>query len=418
MTRDMAKGICQYFMDARLIENAADVTVAQFKDRGLYRLTPKGLHILERFITKNGISADHLLKIFAEQPICMRLLHLERHTADDEILISRPVMEILFRRFVGKEPNVAPPQVKTGITTLPAAAKSSGSISGSTLGEADRALGVTMWKHGGAAAESKIKPTKAGPDATHPWVFSAVTALEWLNDLTTIVGRDEASEIAAHFVRYGFIALVPEKLAKVYDSTEVTVVVGEKPTVNRFQICLTARQLTFRSEQDQGAFRYHEKALYRVTVEGTRVAGWNSSIDVSPEGSPDPNAARAKPARLLRKPSSTDPLGNLSGSMEKLQVRDSYATKLRQVLEEPNLRSLFREFLRSNFCEENLSFWLDVQDFKRRFNTTSSAVAPGAEKGEKKSGGQAVMERHQRDLIAMAFVIYNSESIMPMLCLI
>lgn len=405
-------------MDARLIENAADVTVAQFKDRGLYRLTPKGLHILERFITKNGISADHLLKIFAEQPICMRLLHLERHTADDEILISRPVMEILFRRFVGKEPNVAPPQVKTGITTLPAAAKSSGSISGSTLGEADRALGVTMWKHGGAAAESKIKPTKAGPDATHPWVFSAVTALEWLNDLTTIVGRDEASEIAAHFVRYGFIALVPEKLAKVYDSTEVTVVVGEKPTVNRFQICLTARQLTFRSEQDQGAFRYHEKALYRVTVEGTRVAGWNSSIDVSPEGSPDPNAARAKPARLLRKPSSTDPLGNLSGSMEKLQVRDSYATKLRQVLEEPNLRSLFREFLRSNFCEENLSFWLDVQDFKRRFNTTSSAVAPGAEKGEKKSGGQAVMERHQRDLIAMAFVIYNSESIMPMLCLI
>lgn len=112
----------------------------------------------------------------------------------------------------------------------------------------------------------------------------------------------------------------------------------------------------------------------------------------------------------MRKPSSTDPLGSLSGSMEKLQVRDSYATKLRQILEEPNLRSLFREFLRSNFCEENLSFWLDVQDFKRRFNTTSSAVAPGADKGERKSGGQAVMERHQKDLIAMAFVIYNSES--------
>lgn len=134
----------------------------------------------------------------------------------------------------------------------------------------------------------------------------------------------------------------------------------------------------------------------------------------SEEGSPDPSAVHGKPTRLMRKASPKDPLGNLVGSMDKLQVRDSYATKLRQILEEPNLRSLFREFLRANFCEENLSFWLDVQDFKRRFNTTSSAIAPGADKGEKKANGQAVMERHQRDLIAMAFVIYNSEWNLPL----
>lgn len=231
MTRDMAKGICQYFMDARLIENATDVTSAQFKDRGLYRLTPKGLHILERFITKNGISADHLLRIFAEQPICMRLLHLERHAADDEILVSRPVMEILFRRFVGKEPNVAPAQAKAGITTMPAAAKSSGSIPGSTLEEADRALGITVWRHGGPVGTGHTRGAGAGSAERRDWVFSAVTALEWLNDLTTIVGRDEASEIAAHFVRYGFITLVPDKLAKVFDSTKVAVVYGEDSDV-------------------------------------------------------------------------------------------------------------------------------------------------------------------------------------------
>lgn len=96
-----------------------------------------------------------------------------------------------------------------------------------------------------------------------------------------------------------------------------------------------------------------------------------------------------------------------------MQLKDSYTTKLRQILEEPNLRSAFREFLRSNFCEENLSFWLDIQDFKRRFNTTSSAVAvPGVQRGSEKGvSGPAAMERHQRDLIAMAFVIYNSELI-------
>jgi hypothetical protein len=35
-------------------------------------------------------------------------------------------------------------------------------------------------------------------------------------------------------------------------------------------------------------------------------------------------------------------------------LKESHTTKLTQILEEPALRSLFREFLRSNFCEENL----------------------------------------------------------------
>jgi hypothetical protein len=94
---------------------------------------------------------------------------------------------------------------------------------------------------------------------------------------------------------------------------------------------------------------------------------------------------------------------------KEVHAKDSHAARLKQILDEPALRSLFREFLRANFCEENLSFWLDVQDFKRRFNTTSSAVAaPGATK-QTKTTGHAAMEKHQQDLIAMAFVIYNSE---------
>lgn len=95
-----------------------------------------------------------------------------------------------------------------------------------------------------------------------------------------------------------------------------------------------------------------------------------------------------------------------------MHAKDSHAARLKQILDEPALRSLFREFLRANFCEENLSFWLDVQDFKRRFNTTSSAVAVSTPTGGKqgRDTGHAAMEKHQQDLIAMAFVIYNSES--------
>ena len=92
MTRDMAKAMSQHFMDARLIENAADPTSNLFKDRGVYQLTPKGLHVLERFISKNGINSDHLQPVFASNPICIKLLHLERRSADDEIIVTQSVI--------------------------------------------------------------------------------------------------------------------------------------------------------------------------------------------------------------------------------------------------------------------------------------------------------------------------------------
>lgn len=91
------------------------------------------------------------------------------------------------------------------------------------------------------------------------------------------------------------------------------------------------------------------------------------------------------------------------------RTRESNTDRLRYILEEPQLRALFREFLRSNFCEENLSFWLDVKDFKRKFNITSSATAittTPATRG-RHTPGQVAMERHHESLINTAFVIYN-----------
>jgi hypothetical protein len=96
------------------------------------------------------------------------------------------------------------------------------------------------------------------------------------------------------------------------------------------------------------------------------------------------------------------------------QPKDSHTARLKQILDEPALRSLFREFLRDNFCEENLSFWLDTQDFKRKFNTTSSTSVPGGQAGAKKGTmSHQAMEKHQTELHAMAFVIYNSEPSCP-----
>ncbi len=175
--------------------------------------------------------------------------------------------------------------------------------------------------------------------------------------------------------------------------------------------------------------------MYKITLEGSRCASWDeasknagrtlqgdsgSLVDIAIRSSEDLSEAGGErlslaEKRLRRKPSLTDRL-----QLERLDLgdgvqhhKDSHTVKMTQILEQTELRSAFREFLRANYCEENLSFWTEVQDFKKRFNTTSSAgAAPGMI--DSRDGGRTVghraMEKHQQDLISMAFVIHNSQS--------
>lgn len=222
MTREMAKGICQHFMDARLIENAADLTSNTFKDRGVYMLTPKGLHILERFISKNGISADHLLRVFATQPICMKLLHLERRASDDEVLVTKPMVEVLFRRFVGRTPNMSKltDEQYAAVQAQTTRSTSATGASSSVHDDLDRTLGIALRKY---MANPPLPGAKGKADPPE-LIFYAVTAIDWLLDFTTLVGKDEASEMLAHFVRYGFIKIVPDKASKNRDDSTTTMV--------------------------------------------------------------------------------------------------------------------------------------------------------------------------------------------------
>ncbi|KAG6332123.1 hypothetical protein ID866_6968 [Astraeus odoratus] len=383
MTRDMAKAMCQHFMDARLIENAADQGSNLFKDRGTYVLTPKGLHVLERFISKNGINSDHLQHVFSTQPICIKLLHLERRAADDEIIVTQSVITALFRRFVGRQPNYPP--------------SNSGPLD--AFGEYhERSKGVQLMD-----VQERAQPSLSRSTSAHKYCFAAVSALEWLCDFTSVVGREEAAEMAAQFVRFGLITLVSDKRKN-----------------NDSAIIFT----------QHGEFRCTAKAVYKVTEEGKRLAQWDE-VSASPlssttnlhgdrhslDGSIAEVGAKSGPeavvnaadAKIHRRISMAEKLNIAYEAGEKKTNVKSNMDRLNYILEEPSYRALFRDFLKANFCEENLSFWLDVEDFKRKFNITSSAQAtvPSGRTAFRSTPGQAAMERHHETLIQTAFQIYN-----------
>lgn len=379
MTREMAMAMSQHFMDARLIENAVDPNINLFKERGVYQLTPKGSHVLERFVNKNGINADHLQSSFQTQPICIKLLHLERRSGDDEIIVSQGVITALFRRFAGRLPNYTNPNSAGDVFTK----------------YNERTRGVQLHDY-----IEKAQPLLGKSQQVHKYCFTAVNALEWLCDFTSIVGREEAAEMAAQFVRFGLVSLVHDKRKN-----------------NDSGIVYTVRNSTPGSNLPQGEFRCTNKATYKMTEEGYRIARWDGTQSLN-SGSPNGSTSN-----LTAERSSMDSMGDGVDGSRKLHRRvsladrfnlgnqaklhkESNAERLRTILEDISTRHLFREFLRSNFSEENLSFWLDVEDFKRKFGVTSSAVAVGT-RSNVRTPGQAAMEKHHESLINIALSIYN-----------
>lgn len=167
---------------------------------------------LERFVSKNGISQQQLLKVFASQPICMKLLHLERRPADDELFASRQVIEMLFRRFAGRAPNLVPlPEVgSSGSSTGSGSQTGVGGpgtalFASSSTDAIDQTQGVAL-----RPLHDRHKPS-GRVILTHEYTLGAMQAVEWLLDFTTMASKEEAVESATHFVRYGFIELVQEK---------------------------------------------------------------------------------------------------------------------------------------------------------------------------------------------------------------
>ncbi|PLW55431.1 hypothetical protein PCANC_07046 [Puccinia coronata f. sp. avenae] len=415
MNRDIAKGICQHFMDARLIENAADPLNPTFKERGIYQITPKGLHVLERFITKNGIHADHLVRVFTTQPICMKLLHLERRPTDDEIHITPNVITVVFKRFSGgRSPNyvVDPVDIQRNTQAHPF------TFNPQLPPHYDRSLGVEL---------QDVRERAATGTLLIKHVFSSLAAIDWLVDFSTCSGREEAAELLAHFVRYGLLALHIDR-SKGADK------------VSQMQVRAPPGEATLPGVALEGQFKYGPKVTYRFTDEGRRLSGVDGAGD-----RPHPKLAggvseddlqsvshhqhHTAPSSIGHALSPTAPMSGIEDSNEGRQVlrdilhadntdgsawvRDAVSStaRLKAILGEPALRSLFRDFLRSHICEENLHYWIDVQEFRRRFATSSTAVGIGPTQSSKKktpANAATAMELHQEKLVTTALLIFNT----------
>nr|CDP30692.1 Putative Developmental regulator flbA [Podospora anserina S mat+] len=318
MAKDMARSICQRFLEARFIESADGRYQQVYTMKGsVWQLTPKGISILDRFCSRNGIQQKQVAELVgASLP---QLVSLERDGQTDKLLTDRGTIEVIFRRFIGANG----PNVKSSVSSAD---------SDSLSDYKDGLTGVKM------AAERKVG------GKTFKDTFTGKSATDWLMDCSTTVDRRETIEIASLFVEYDLMEAVQQDRSHM----------SQYPAHNLFQPT--------------------KHAIYQVTAKGRDLV----------------NGALAR-----GRPSESDGHNTRSGI-----AKDSNTQRLDKILNDPALRLLFRENLRETHCEENLSFYIDVDEFVRQCRTAIKSVQRTPANVSSLDGIKEIM--------AQAYGIYNA----------
>ena len=318
MTKDMARSICQRFLDARFIESADGKYQQNYTMKGtVWQVTPKGICILDRFCSRNGIQQKEAYELIGTS--VSQLVILERDTQTDKIVTDKSTIEVIFRRLVGTHGLNVKPNVNSA-------------DSESLNDYRDGLTGVKM------ASERKIS------GKIHKDTFTGKAASDWLMDCCTIVDRRESVEIATLFIEFELMESVQQDRAYVASNPSATL------------------------------FQPTKHALYQVTSRGKDVISGTASRGRNSDGDANLSVRGAIP-------------------------RDSNTQRLERILNDAALRLLFRENLRETHCEENLSFYVDVEEFVRNCGTAIRL----ARESPNSTSLAAIKE-----IMAQAYGIYNA----------
>jgi hypothetical protein len=242
MAREMAKSVCQKFLEARFIESVDSRTDFSHKN-SVWQLTPKGMHILQRFCNRNGINQRHVQLVLESPRNSMHLVLLERETDGDRIFRDQSTIEVVFRRFVGQEG----PNLKWSTAN---------SDSDSVTDYQTGLVGVKM------ARERRIG------DKTYWNTFTGKSAVDWLMDCCTMVDRREPIEVAGLFIEYGLIHPIEGTVGS-----------------------------------SASKFSPLRQAIYYITDKGQRVAGWipNTATSNAKGAAPSTNGRETPAAAVSRR---------------------------------------------------------------------------------------------------------------------
>ncbi|KAG0165734.1 hypothetical protein DFQ28_008351 [Apophysomyces sp. BC1034] len=338
MARDMAKALCQHFVWARLLESAVDQQNRSFRDRNIWQLTPKGLYVLKDFCIRTEIDWSPLQRHLSHINT-IQLVQIYRTEDDDQILLGRQYASTVFRAMIsglpleGETP-ATPPSRPASIASNDSSSSSSSSSAQASSAPFAMQAGEALTHPVGVTAP---KRHKSGTIVRA--VFSSLLCCDWITEFCSVASRDEAEILATEFLKQGWIEYQDSKQS-----------VGYVRAAKAVNMVVTGKGKQLVREANQAPVRSAT----------TEVVGHTQSQEDHDDEEDHVDEANVS----LPRPSSTTAVDANEGNSQ----------RLKSILDDAQLRSLFKDFLRANFCEENLDFWIDLSTLKRKRRNQSPAM--------------------------------------------
>lgn len=398
MNYTTAKNLIQHFLSARLIMNATDPSNLNVRDRGLWCPTLKGKYVLEEFTDSTQVEMTENLITALNAPYMSpgslgstgsRLVHLDRLTNnDDQITFSRPNMTIAF---------------KAMMSSLPHDALLVDEVSGINKKDIPAYQHTFIGLHCIDWLLERLTVTSRAEAITvaEEFVLFGWIALVMDKSDKDLCARDEAmyfkdSKRAIYYLTERGCTVIGWKQSKSKSQrTNISLNSGEAIALVDSSIESDSSSLK-KATMRKVVVINSEKSNKRVEVATASVDSAKydfylsnpeslSSIDISQHGSSSDivfssiataateeeiilsetttNNEPTQP-RVTPRPSSmalTDSNRSHTSTVNSVNPDNSQHTRLNQILESPLLRLYFRDFLRTNYCVENINFWVDYQ---------------------------------------------------------
>ncbi|KAF5720215.1 hypothetical protein FMUND_4314 [Fusarium mundagurra] len=295
MSKDVARSICQCFVNARLIESADGKDQQVYTIKGsIWQLTPKGITILDRFCARNGIQQNQVSELVNLK--ATQLVVLERDSQTDKLHYDQGTIEIVFRRLVGVE--------SCNAMSIMIAADSSS---------------ILEYRH--SITEVKTTAELKVNGKTYRDTFTGKAIIDWLMNYSTIMEEREAVAVATLFMAYNLIESVTKDRAYTFQNPDA----------------------------GNNIFHFSKHAIYQLTQRAKDLINGSSSPRRSPERE------------------------HYTSYQRKSIFKDSNTQRLDKILRDPSVRLVFREQSRDTYCEENLTFYQDVDEFIRNSKMATKA---------------------------------------------
>ena len=434
----MAKSLCQQFQSCRLMENAVDPHNRSFRDKGIWHLTPKGLCVLQDFCVRTEVNMSSLRKHFSHME-AIHLVRLDRNPDDDQLVLNRASVSVIFKVMMtclpldgelsstGNASSVSVSSRQNSDSTPPSSTTSSASSTtssstpslsapfamSSTVSGGDsrvHMLGNYLLTLSKSSKQNNPKNVK-----TMRTVYSSQMCCDWLMEYNTVSCREEAETIAQEFIKYGWIEhqdhkhigfpLKVSKVTMLVVTDKGKSVVSESTKAQQQPPLIATSSISqqlIASTPDQSKISSTPHIRQRSNTTSTEDRNEQATLKEMLSQDPDSLLITTTQQTINDDSSITEEFSHsiIHGSSRPPSIaidnhvdpKESNSARLKIILESAKLRSPFKDFLRANFCEENLDFWIDYNTLRRKCRNQSPALP----------------SQNQKDLLEDAYDIWST----------